>query len=250
MKEKEKEWKETINRYVGYIDIMGFKDLVIRSTHNEIYKMMKKIELNRKKNVEINWGYSGDNSEEAIPELVKTTNYSDSIIIYSKDDSYDSLYSFLCVVAGLSSDLFMEGIPHKGAFAFGTMTLDITNSIFFGQPLIDAYLLEGELNFYGVVGHATAEKEINTHQENKQLVFLKDYLCPFKNGSSIHLTIYPLYSHPSSNNQPADATFRKHQKALLDAIKKLRYGTSGYLRKYVDNTEQYLKFVRENKEDI
>lgn len=36
-------WQITTNRFVGFIDIMGFKDMVARSSHEDIYDMMKKI---------------------------------------------------------------------------------------------------------------------------------------------------------------------------------------------------------------
>jgi hypothetical protein len=239
--EKETQWKITNERYVGYIDIMGFKDMVMRSSHAEIYEMMKGIERKKKNSAQINW-VSSREDERQRSELIKTTTYSDSIIVYSKDKSYDSLYSFLCVVAGITSNLFLDKIPHKGAFAFGTMTLDTDNSIFFGQPLIDAYLLQEELAFYGVVGHGSAEIEIDNHDIDK-LVFLKNYFCPFKNATVKHLTIYPFYSHPSSSGQEFDSELKQKQNNLLSSITKLRYRTSGHLRKYVDNTDAYLKFL-------
>ncbi len=39
----ESAWEVTAARYVAYFDIMGFKDMVLRISHNEIYEMMKKI---------------------------------------------------------------------------------------------------------------------------------------------------------------------------------------------------------------
>jgi hypothetical protein len=46
-------WKITNERFVAYIDIMGFKDLVMRSTHEEVYKMMKLINERRELNASI-----------------------------------------------------------------------------------------------------------------------------------------------------------------------------------------------------
>ncbi len=131
----EEVWEITNQRYVGFIDIIGFQDLVARSTHNKIYGRMKKINDFQKQNARINWGLA-DSSK-----LVRTTTYSDSIMIYSCSESVNSLNAFICTIAGLIQDLLMDGIPFKGAVAFGTMTLDMERSIFFGQPLIDAYLV-------------------------------------------------------------------------------------------------------------
>jgi hypothetical protein len=133
------DWPKTANRYVAYIDIMGFKDMVLRESHSEIHEMMLKIGQYIKDSEEVQWN-------KATSKLIKTTYYSDSIIIYSKDDSFYSLDSFICTVAAFTHALLAESIPHKGAVAFGLMTLDTDNSIFFGQPLIDAYILQEELD--------------------------------------------------------------------------------------------------------
>lgn len=221
-------WFVTTKRYVVVIDIMGFKDFVLRNTHDHVYNMMKNLNAKKKASENIKW-------HEIDSKLVKTTNYSDSIMIYSKDGSLDSLTALVNTTASFTYGLFLEGIPHKGALAYGTMTLDISNSIYFGQPLIDAFLLQEELIFYGIVIHATAEIEIRNTKP--VLGFLSSYLCPFKNGAAKHLTIRPMFSiilNPES----------KTQKDLLDeAIKKLRYQTSGSLRKYIDVTENYLNTI-------
>jgi hypothetical protein len=224
----EDEWKVTANRYVAYFDIMGFKDMVLRKSHEEIYAMMKIIGESVQAIKEV-W-------DETSSKLIRTTNYSDSIIIYSKDDSPDSLEYVVMTVAAITSELIENAIPHKGALAFGTMTLDMRNSIFFGQPLIDAYLLQEELHFYGVVIHATAEKEIVRVEKtnNKKIaLFAEECSCPFKNGNSSHLIVIPFFL-------TKEAKYQKECKKLLESFKILRLETSGQLRKYVDNTESCL----------
>ena len=218
------EWKITSERYVGYIDIMGFKDMVARTKHNEIYDIMKKIDDRKKLNENVEW----NNIKEV---LVRTTTYSDSIMIYSKDESADSLHSLICTIASLSDDLFTFGIPHKGAIAFGTMTIDINRSIFFGQPLIDAYLLQEELNFYGIIVHSSAHMRI----EAKGAPFIFNYMCPLKNGNAYHLTISPMHGVFRNNTM-----FKHAYDKLVIAIKNLRFNTSGHVRKYIDNTEAYI----------
>jgi hypothetical protein len=221
------EWKVTEKRFVSYIDIMGFKDRVSRSTHDQIYSMMQKIVKGKTMYENIIWGNEST-------KLIKSTNYSDSIMLYSKDSEYNSLRSIICTISALSNYLLSEGIPFKGAVAYGTMTLDYNNSIFFGQPLIDAYLLQEELYFYGIVIHATAEEQIDL-KSIKTLI--SNYLCPFKNGNSNHLTVFPAFSKTS------DSKYKEQRDKLFNSIKIFRYNTSGHLRKYIDNTDAYLKFI-------
>lgn len=223
-------WEPTANRYVAFLDIMGFKDLVLKTPHNEVYKLMKKINHSRKFIEGVKWSDAEEN-------LVKSTTYSDSIIIYSKDDSYEAFDILVTTVAGLSNYLLRDGIPFKGAVAFGMMTLDIENSIFFGQPLIDAYLLEEEIYYYGILFHATVEQEL-VKTGKSWPPFTAHYTCPLKSGNAQHMTIYPMYAL-----QKNDEKYNSRHEELENAVKRLRLRTSGGLRKYIDNTESYLNSV-------
>lgn len=233
---KRSTWGISENRYVAYIDIMGFKDMVARNSHTYIYEMMKRINDFKNINEKI------FNNKENI-DLVKTTTYSDSIIVYSKDESFKSFETFTTVISGLTDDMFNEGIPHKGAFAFGMMTLDVKNSIFFGQPLIDAYLLQEELYFYGIVGHSTAEKKIDSYDENTDDMFITNYSCPFKKSSTKHLAIHPMAVDPELDSPKQKEDYIN----LMKTVNKLRHNTSGDLRKYIENTELYFDTIRNRK---
>lgn len=226
-------WPITAERFVAYIDIIGFKDMVAKLPHAQIYRMMKAID--KAKTINSSSHQDGENSH-----LVSSTTYSDSIMLYSKDKSDISFDAIIVAVSGLTNDLFIEGIPHKGALAFGTMTLDTERSIFFGQPLIDAYLLQEELHFYGIIIHGTVEakvpKEITTRP------FIKQYDCPLKNGKSEHYTIYPM--HLDSDSAKSNEYKKYHSKILL-SLENMKHKTSGQLRRYIDNTSLYFKYIKE-----
>jgi hypothetical protein len=122
--------------------------------------------------------------------------------------------------------------------AFGLMTLDTENSIFFGQPLIDAYLLQEELNFYGIVVHHSAENTILL--EDYFLGCFTQFDCPLKNGVVNHKAIYPMLM-----DYKLKAEFPKEQQAVTDGLNALRFTVSGHLRKYVENTQKYFSHVIE-----
>lgn len=220
-------WTISEYRFVGYIDIMGFKNLVFRNTHERIYDMMKKVSeaMNETEST-----FSTDLIDGEDVYITMTT-YSDSMMIYSKDKSPASLLSFLGAVANLSEKLFLAEIPFKGAVAYGQMTLDLKNSIFFGRPLIDAYLLSEELSYYGIVVHASAE----TRKGFKSSDLVAEYLCPFKTGNSIHQTIVP------------STDLANQYDKVEESIKRMRSKTSGGLRKYIDNTLNYLAQISSEK---
>ena len=174
-------------------------------------------------------------------KLVKSTTYSDSIMLYTKDKSYKSFNSLITAVSGLTNDLFIEGIPHKGAIAFGKMTLDTERSIFFGQPLIDSYLLQEELHFYGIVIHGSVEEKLQL--KLNQTGFISKYNCPLKNGKSTHYTVFPMHAN-SINSE--DNGYVEYYKKIRSSLDKMKYKTSGHLRRYIDNSNDYLESIAEN----
>lgn len=222
----EVKWEITTNRFVCYIEIMGFKDRVARTTHDEIYQLMLKIDNARKMNSSIEWNNGG------FKGLVKTTTFSDSLLIYSQSDNYESLCSLVCTVAAICQDLLMEGIPFRGSIAYGRMTLDNERAIVFGQPLIDAYLLQEEMCFYGIIIHGTAQEKIELLGITP---FVENYNCPLKGGNSSHLTVYPIFL--------GDNKYKEENNKIIIALNKMRYQTSGHIRRYIDMTEEYLNFI-------
>ena len=169
------------------------------------------------------------------PNLVETTTYSDSIVIYSANDDRNSLDAIICTIAGLTQDLLSEGIPFKGALSAGLMTYDKENSIYFGQPLIDSYLLQEELHYYGIIVHGSAQEKI---EEYEYMSFMHEYNCPLKKGKSKHLTIAPIYlSLPIKR-------FEKHDTKLINSVNSMKFTTSGHLRIYVDSTIDYIKTIK------
>lgn len=228
IKQAQDGWEITTERFVCYVDIMGFKNLVTRNKPAEIHKFL--INVTQIKNEsEKSFGRNILGKETESKHLIRTTSYSDSIIIYTKDASplcFERINWFLHYFV---DGMFMrnEPIPFRGSVAKGLMTLDFVNSIFFGQPLIDAYLLQQELGFYGIVMHSSVQKEIDNQKNPDALMF--SYQCPLKNGSAIHSCISPL------------AVMNTRYYDLMKKINSFRHRTSGVLRSYIDNTELFLK---------
>ena len=86
-------------------------------------------------------------------------NFSDSIVFYTKDDSYEvfkmlidiTCFFMNCVICG-------QSLMVKGAIAHGEFYVDTGTNSYVGKALIDAYLLEEELNWLALGIHKTVEK--------------------------------------------------------------------------------------------
>jgi hypothetical protein len=235
-------WDITTNRFVAYIDIMGFKDMLSKEGHSKVLDMMKKFG----KTIEFTYDMI------QIENNVKVIKFSDCIMVYSKNGTKESLSSLLFLLSSLMEDLLTEKIPFKGAISFGKMTIDDKDSIYFGQPLVDAYLLQEELHFYGIIVHSSAENEIREIYKNISMKFLYliNYKCPLKMGNAFHLSIYPIdfivLIRGSKEILAKNNRKDNNLTALRKSIDNLRRSTSGKVRIYIDNTETYIDYIIDN----
>jgi len=231
--DKYQNWAITTERYVAFIDIMGFKNMVATRDHGSMYEMMKDVKHSSLANTSIGTRRAPDKMDF----LVRSTTYSDSIMIYSRDAFDNSLMAICMATSTLTSDMFLKKIPFRGAIAFGVMTLDHENSIFFGQPLINAYELQQELNFYGIAVHHSAEKKFPAMGVDIRYSSL-DYNCPLKNGTVNHKTIYP-----NAMSYMVKVENAAEHRGAINGLAAMRMEVSGIVRKYVDNTEKYFDQV-------
>ncbi len=95
-------WIITCDRYVAFLDIMGFRDRVFRESHEEVKKMLeslrpaiefikireKKIKGNRNKLIYNDIDYPTG-------PTVFLVSFSDSFILISRDSSMNSAYGIL-----------------------------------------------------------------------------------------------------------------------------------------------------------
>jgi len=243
IREETKPWP-TANRFIAFLDIVGFKDFVSRNKHSHvksvIYKLHQMVEESKVNKLTINENMVKQGEQDIsvvglIKPLIKTFMFSDSILLVSIDDSY---YSELLIVMRVNNLIYNslkleEPLPLKGSIAYGEITADWDKRIFLGQPIIDAYLLQEELAFYGAVYHHTAEKYSNSiskptdfHDEIERC----EYMVPFKKNKSNHII---------ANWK----SLIKSEEELFTIIRNLKYRTSGGLRYEIDNTEKYLKEI-------
>ncbi|TCK85549.1 hypothetical protein [Albibacterium bauzanense] len=218
-------WVPTANRFVCFLDIMGFKDLVMRNNHKYIYELLLDLSKNRE---------TLDNVK-SLPERydldsLKTVSFSDSIVIFTKTDSVECFELLTISVNWLFAQAIKSEIAMKGSIALGETSVNIAKQIFFGQSIIDAYLLQEEVAFYGIVAHNSVENFIaNEGIDESVFNTYKECKAPLKSGKIGHLIL-----------NWADAFDREEgidlKENVLLVIQKLRNKTSGSPRRYIDNT--------------
>ncbi len=75
-------WERSANRFVGFIDIMGFRDMVLKNNEEMLYIMMRRIRESIFQNVLIHG--VGDPEENRYESNINIIMFSDCIVTFSK----------------------------------------------------------------------------------------------------------------------------------------------------------------------
>lgn len=239
-KRKRTNWKPTDNRFVAFLDILGFKDLVARNSHEEIYERLNKISETKKRLEEII--NEDDTFTEGGDAGIYTVRFSDSIALFSKNDDIENFKMFISAVSLLFADAVRNNTPMKGAIAHGTVSINKSEQIYFGQPIIDAYLLEEEVQYLGIAIHNSIDLYINNNANklNDEDMEKEIFKCdtPLRCGKVFHSNLHWFNALISLEKYQEDCKMQ-----IRNVIENYRYSVSGSPRKYLDNTLSILEKV-------
>jgi hypothetical protein len=219
--------KVETGKYVAFFDIMGFKDFVYRNNHEAVKKRLEIFTVFKEQVAQL--GMQDGSSLDLLGfRYIKTATFSDSLLIVTDSNSPDELACMIHLMRYIFYRAFKTQIPLKGALAFGEFTADFHKSIFFGRPLIDAYELAEDLEFYGTAIHHTAESEMPAELKQKLIRSRELLLTPIpikQSGDVTHLII----------SLKKDESNREYIKSAVDAFRPL---VSGRPRRYLDKTQK------------
>jgi hypothetical protein len=234
---EEFQWNKKCDRFVVLLDVMGFKDRVYKSSHDEVVKMMESL-------YDCIYDIKNANGKfnNAVSDLftsIRVVMFSDSLLLISTGNSSTDYGQIVYLTSWILKHCLRERIPIKGAISFGTFTADFDKSIFVGRPLVDAYLLQEELKYYGVVADCSVEYKMENDPTHFQEYFTQ-YKTPLKNGSAYHYNLNYL-THDTFERMPTT------KDEIMGLLEKFYYTVSGQTRIYVDNTVDFIKFCWQSK---
>lgn len=244
MEEKIEGWNPTCNRFVAFLDIIGFKDMVLRNSHLEVYNILKsfqptiqKIEEHAKSFLDGKAIIINEEGKEDKSPIVRSVLFSDSIILISNGDSLLSASYMFLHVGQILYDALIKRIPMKGAIAYGEQTADFEKSLHFGRPLVDAFELQDELQLYGVVLHHTVENYLIKSQN-------------LERSENNYLSKYPVFRYPVPMKKAKIThhvidwlVFCKDNIEPIELVHELYNNVSGTPRMYVDNTLEFVRWL-------
>lgn len=231
MKDKDKEM------YILYADIMGFKDRVMRTDHLVLEKKLEG--LKRKLD-----SWLSPFLENV--ETFKVSMFSDSVLIV--DENTKAGFNRISKAGiGLMRVALEASFALKGAISKGLFTYKEVNQLFFGRALVDAFLLQEQVYYYGIVAHHSVEKDINLYangweeKDNGNRKGINPYILspvPLKSGNITHYHLaYNLISSKRETGKEIDQTHRN----IISWLEQISGTVSGNPRIYVDKTLQVLR---------
>lgn len=223
-------WKKTNKRFVAFFDIMGFKDFIYRHNHNDVLELMNRLNSILQEINITEKDYEG----KKIQTSIKSVFFSDSILMITNEDTKIDAALILLTATWFLAKCFEKEIPIKGCLSYGQQTADFENSIHFGQPLIDAFLLQEDLNFYGAI----LDDKFECFLKDNNLIMqdlLINYKAPLKSGKIFHHTL----SWP--------CVIKNDYEQALKQIHSFYNTVSGKPRLNVDNTIEFINFL--NRKD-
>ena len=135
-------------RYFAYFDMLGFKSAVRRDV-DEAWGALSDLRKAMDKNQ--SYGIKDLNLNKDIVGRVRSEIFSDSILLYSLSNIPEDLISIIMLSAQLYYDSLSLCVPLRGAICFGKFYINPKLHLYCGEPLVDAFILERDLQWSGVV---------------------------------------------------------------------------------------------------
>jgi len=157
------------NRYVAFFDILGFKNWVETEGSHKVFVYIRDflnlmIRASMPKSI-----VNADMTVDLESSVISYINFSDTIVFYSRDDSYEAFCSMLKVCAEFINVVICGPTRAiRGALSYGEFYADPENSAYVGQALIDAYEFEKKQHWLGASLHSSIEGTTNFIRAQKE----------------------------------------------------------------------------------
>ncbi len=172
--------------YVAFLDILGFREVVNNNDHevlSSIYDTKISTDIE-------NIGYFFEINKGVLDDLkIEILAVSDSIILWSQDDSIIDFYMLVLNVKELLQSFFNKGVPLRGAISVGPLSIRKINGQInvFGKALTNSYNLESNQEWTGCVIDQECLDVLDNDEENhlNELMnkkIITKYLVPKKQG--------------------------------------------------------------------
>lgn len=161
--------------FFAFLDILGFKKIVENNSAANLENIVKHFFADFEKTIETSRTVehvNQDGTSGATRIQLDSLNfrlYSDSILIWATDEHFTTFRNLLEAVSCLVSYGLQNGFPLRGALNYGELFVFsspenefFSNESIYGKALVEAYTLEGEMQWAGCVLTLQAWQQVCT----------------------------------------------------------------------------------------
>jgi hypothetical protein len=265
------------SKYLAFLDILGFKDLIQNNELDYVTELYEKIEPSILYSMAVaSMGKRLDMQREGKEDILRIFGIeetsldslviSDSIIIWTEDDHPNSLFELISIVKHHLYLSMTFGVPLRGAITVGELSIKTgqhkethrlnSYTTILGKPLTNAFVLENKLNSSGCIIDDKCIETFNQYYESEEkgkkpisigfleeINFIKKYLAPMKNGEvkEQYMVNWTHYLGPRLTEQIIRDSFSMHNKNCNDwSVEEKIRNTVQFLN---DTESDYIKFV-------
>ncbi len=114
------------SRWLGYFDLLGTRQLILSGDHFQVFSVYE-----RAVREVSHWN-------SRLPQI-RHAWFSDTFLIYSESDTRSDFVAMDIISRWFAHFLLLAGIPVRGAIACGPFYADLSNQVYLGQALVEAY---------------------------------------------------------------------------------------------------------------
>ena len=182
-------------RTVGFLDILGFNNLIDQTSLDVLAKRYENIVTQERAFVDLDRSLRGHvptlfpNHGNNRSSLCTQHIFSDSVILVATEDTETACLALLLRTWRLSQLFLAAGLPLRGAIEYGEVYVNSISSIFLGKALSTAYRTESQQDWVGICINETVPTRypsISDSSRRKHDVLsdiFKLYPVPFKGGA-------------------------------------------------------------------
>lgn len=248
-----------MGKYVAFIDILGFKDMIRYNSHEEMVGIFDNFRIYVQRSLaddKIISDSTGRHTYDMSNSKINSNIISDSIIFWTNENKTSDFFELVNCLHSFTSfchnypKLFLRGGITYGDFFYdnngilkGRETISI-HPMMFGIALVDVFEIEKtlELSGYIITNKAIEEAQKNDNDlfKNKWKQFiderkLVEYQMPTKKGSIKYWTINWVREGKILGLEEITTAFSSFKKRTADKSVKIK----------IENTASYCKFIEE-----
>ena len=223
---------------VSFLDILGFKSKIESMPLDELSSQYEKLISQARSHLafEIHSDNSLFNERFRPARRCSMHVFSDSIILYTNDESDAACLELLLYTWRLQQLFLAAGMPLRGAVHYGEFYAKPKTGIHLGRALSDAYRLESRQEWIGIsIGHSVPER----------------YPAVFDTGLGAMLPgFFPQYSVPMKSGCREDyltVNWRFNLVVELGTRSLFPANSDADVKKKINNTLEYAKMVVESE---